>query len=69
MAYAGQGERLHVISEVCVYVCVNRIDTVDCAKLLEGSLLWTLVWWVFFFFFIIIVGSCHLNFNNFHRNY
>ncbi len=47
MAYAGQGERLHVISErvcvcVCVCVCVDRIDIVDCAKLLEGSLLWTL---------------------------
>ena len=35
-----KGERLRVISE---YVCVslNRIDTVNCAKLLEGSLLWT----------------------------
>ena len=51
MAYAGQGERLHVISErararacvcVCVCVSVNKIDMVDCAKLLEGSLLWAL---------------------------
>ena len=45
MAFAGQGERLHGISErvcVCVCVCVDRIDMVDCAKLLEGSLLWTL---------------------------
>ena len=51
MAYTGQGERLHVISErvcvcecvcVCVCVCVDRTDMVDCAKLLEGCLLWTL---------------------------
>ena len=53
MAYAGLGERLHGISErarararvcvcVCVCVCVDRIDMVICAKLLEGSLLWTL---------------------------
>ena len=37
MAYAGQGERLHVIS-VCVCVCVNRIDTVDCWQLLSFEL-------------------------------
>ena len=38
------GERLHAISEhVClVYVCVsvNRINMVDCAKVLDGSPLW-----------------------------
>ena len=41
MADVGQGERLHVISEhVCVMcVSVNRVDTGDCAKLLEWSLL------------------------------
>ena len=33
------GERLHAIREhVCV--SVNRINMVDCAKVLDGSLLW-----------------------------
>ena len=40
----------------------NGVDTVDCAKVLEEYLLWTLGC-VFVFF--NIVGSCHLNFSNF----
>ena len=47
---------------------MNRIDAVDCAKVLEGPLLWTLGS-VFFVLFFNIVSSCHINFNNFHRNY
>ena len=39
----------------------NGVDTVDCAKVLEGSLLWTLGCVLIF---LNIVGSCHLSFNN-----
>ena len=41
---------------------MNRVHTVDCAKLLEGFLLWTLG----FFSINIVDNSCHLNFDNFY---
>ena len=38
----------------CVRVCVNRTDTVDCAKLLEGSLLWALGYFIYILLAVII---------------